>query len=100
MTDDKYLHMEKQYQDSLNSQKRYYESEIELLKSKFEYEKEKIKMEAEDKFFAKLKETEQFFNVKNVQDMENQKQYFLSQLESQRNWYEQEIIRRCKETEN
>ncbi len=100
MTDDKYLHMEKQYQDSLNSQKRYYESEIELLKSKFEYEKEKIKMEAEDKFFARLKETEQFFNVKNVQDMENQKQYFLSQLESQRNWYEQEIIRRCKETEN
>lgn len=100
MTDDKYLHMEKQYQDSLNSQKRYYESEIELLKFKFEYEKEKIKMEAEDKFFARLKETEQFFNVKNVQDMENQKQYFLSQLESQRNWYEQEIIRRCKETEN
>ena len=39
MTDDKFLQMEKQYQDSLNSQKRYYESQLELLKSKLEYEK-------------------------------------------------------------
>lgn len=99
MTDDKYLRMEKQYQDSLNSQKRYYESEIELLKSKIEYEKEKIRIDADNKYFSKLKETEQFFNVKNTGDLENQKQYYLHELESQRNWYEQEIIRRCKETE-
>ena len=34
--------LEKQYQESLDSQKRFYESELELLKSKFEYEKFKI----------------------------------------------------------
>lgn len=99
MTDDKYLQMEKQYQDSLNSQKRYYESEIELLKSKFEYEKEKIKIDSENKCFSKIKELEQFHDVKNTSDLESQKQYYLHELESQKNWYEQEIIRRCKETE-
>lgn len=99
MTDDKFLQMEKQYQDSLNSQKRYYESQLELLKSKLEYEKEKIKIEAENNACSKIKEVERLFNVKNVKDLENQKKYFLHELESQRNWYEQEIIRRCKETE-
>lgn len=100
MSDDKYLRMEKQYQESIDSLKRYYESELRLLQSKYEYEKEKIRIEAENKSFSKVSETEQFFNVKNVQDLENQKQYFLSELESQKNWYEQEIIRRCKEVEN
>ena len=41
--EDKYLNLEKKYQESLNSQKRYYESEISLIKSKNEYEIEKIK---------------------------------------------------------
>ena len=100
MTEDKYLRMEKQYQDSLSSQKRYYESEIELLKAKSEYEKEKVKIDAENKYYDKIKEIEQNFNIKNTHDTENMKQYYLSELESQKNWYEQEIIRRCKETEN
>ena len=75
MTDDKFLQMEKQYQDSLNSQKRYYESQLELLKSKLEYEKEKIKIEAENNACSKIKEVERLFNVKNVKDLENQKKY-------------------------
>lgn len=100
MTEDKYLQMEKQYQDSLSSQKRYYESEIELLKAKSEYEKEKVKIDFENKYYDKIKEIEQNFNIKNTQDIENIKQYYLSELESQKNWYEQEIIRRCKEIEN
>lgn len=100
MAEDKYLQMEKQYQDSLNSQKRYYESEIELIRSKSEYEKEKIKIDAENRYYEKIKEIEQNFNIKNTQDIEKIKNYYLSELESQKNWYEQEIIRRCKETEN
>lgn len=102
MTDnnEKYLRMEKQYQDSLDSQKRYYESEISLLKSKLQYEKEKIKIDVENKSFDKVKSLESFYDVKSVEDLEKQKQYFLNELESQKNWYEEEIIRRCKETEN
>ncbi len=97
---EKFFNMEKQYQESLEAQKRYYESEIELLKSKLKYEKEKIKLDSENKSYEKIKELEAYYNVKNVQDLETQKQYFLGELESQKNWYEQEIIRRCKETEN
>lgn len=98
--DEKYLRLEKQYQDSLESQKRYYESEIELLKSKFKYEQEKLKIEYENKSFDKVKSLESFYDVKNVEDIEKQKQYFLKELESQKNWYENEIKRRCKETED
>ena len=35
--------LEKQYQESLESQKRFYETEFELLNAKFEYEKSKLK---------------------------------------------------------
>ncbi len=80
--------LEKQYQESLDAQKRFYESEIGLLNSKHEYEKEKIRVDIES-----------YFNVKNAQDIESIKQYYERELESQRNWYEQEIIRRQKETE-
>ena len=37
--------LEKQYQESLDAQKRFYESEIGLLNSKHEYEKEKIRVD-------------------------------------------------------
>ncbi len=98
--EDKYLKLEKQYQDSLESQKRYYESELELLKSKFKYEKEKIKIECENKTLEKEQSLKSFYDVKNVEDLEKQKEYFISELDSQKNWYEEEIKRRCKETEN
>ena len=71
--EDKYLNLEKKYQESLNSQKRYYESEISLIKSKNEYEIEKIKIEYENKIFEELKKQENYNNVKNVEDLENQK---------------------------
>lgn len=80
--------LEKQYQESLEAQERFYESEIGLLKSKYDYEKAKIKVDIEA-----------YFNVKNAQDIEAIKSYYERELESQRNWYEQEIIRRQKETE-
>ena len=71
--EDKYLKLEKQYQDSLESQKRYYESELELLKSKFKYEKEKIKIECENKTLEKEQSLKSFYDVKNVEDLEKQK---------------------------
>ena len=100
MADNNYSNSEKQYKDSLDAQRRFYESEINLLKSKLEYEKQKIIIECENRIFDKNKLTEEYYNIKNSQDMENQKQYFLSELESQKNWYEGEIIRRCKEIED
>ena len=40
-----YYNLERQFQESLEAQKRFYESELELLKSKFEYENTKLKLE-------------------------------------------------------
>ena len=95
-----YIELEKQYQESLEMQKRYYESEIELLKSKYKYEIEKVKIECENKSYEEKKVLEQNFDVKNTQDLEKIKQYYISEFESQRNWYEKEIKRRCKEVED
>ncbi len=92
--------LEKQYQNSLSAQKRYYESEIELLKSKVQYEKDKIKIELESKMTEELRLQKEYYDVKNVQDLQNQKEYFLKEMESLKVWYEEEIIKRQKETEN
>ena len=98
--EDNYIKLEKQYQESLEMQKRYYESEIDLLKSKYKYEIEKVKIECENKSYEEKKALEQIYDVKNTQDLEAIKQYYTSELESQRNWYEEEIKRRCKEVED
>ena len=98
--EDNYIKLEKQYQESLEMQKRYYESEIDLLKSNNKYEIEKVKIECENKSYEEKKALEQIYDVKNTQDLEAIKQYYTSELESQRNWYEEEIKRRCKEVEN
>ena len=47
MTDiqEQFVKLEKEFQQEIALQKRFYESEIELLKSRFEYEKEKLKVE-------------------------------------------------------
>ena len=102
MTDiqEQFVKLEKEFQQEIALQKRFYESEIELLKSRFEYEKEKLKVEYNNKLVEEKKAVEAFYNVKSVEDLEKQKNYYLSELESQKNWYEQEIVRRQKETED
>ncbi len=97
---EKYIKLEKEYQESLISQKRYFESEIKLLESKYEYEKEKIRIQYEEKLAAEKKGLEDFYNVKSVDDLTNQKNYYEAELQSQKEWYEQEIIKRQKEVEN
>ena len=94
---EKYIKLEKEYQESINSQKRYFESEIKLLESKFEYEKEKIRVQYEEKLAAERNGLEAFYNVKSVEDLNNQKNYYETELKSQKEWYEQEIIKRQKE---
>ena len=42
--ENKYLKLERQYQDSIDSQRRYFESEIALIKAKYKYETEKLKI--------------------------------------------------------
>jgi len=98
--EEQYISLEKEYQQNLASQQRFYESEIKLLKSKFEYEKEKLRIDYEDKLVRAKNALEAQYNVKSVTDAERLKSYYESELESTKNWYEQEIIRRCKETEN
>lgn len=95
-----YIRLEKQYQEDLALQKRFYESEINFLKSKFDYEKDKIRIEYENKITEKAQQIEAEYNVKNVEDANRLKEYYEAQLESQKNWYEEEIIRRQKETED
>ncbi|MBQ4078183.1 glycosyltransferase [bacterium] len=99
-SEEQFYKLEKQYQESLESQKRFYESELELLKSKFEYEKSKLKVEYENEKAQVKKEVEQFYNVKNTQDVEAVKSYYENELNNQKTWYEGEIIRRQKETED
>ena len=95
-----YYKLEKQFQESLEAQKRFYESELELLRSKFEYEKTKLKLEYDDRRIADKKVVEAEYNVKNYNDTEAIKHYYEEQLNSQKAWYEQEITKRQKETED
>ena len=99
-SEEQYYKLEKQYQESLDSQKRFYETELELLKSKFEYEKSKLKIEYENDKGRLKKELEEYFNVKNFQDVEAVKNYYENELNSQKTWYEAEIVKRQKETED
>jgi glycosyltransferase involved in cell wall biosynthesis len=87
--------MEKHYQAELTSQKRFYELEIEFLKSKFDYEKEKLRIDFENK----VNEAQNIANAQKVADVENIKTYYQTELNSQRDWYEKEILKRQKETE-
>lgn len=95
-----YYNLERQFQESLDAQKRFYESELALLKSKFEFEKTKLKLEYDDRRIADKKAVEAEFNVKNFQDVEAIKKYYEEQLQSQKAWYEEEIVKRQKETED
>ncbi|MBQ9245019.1 glycosyltransferase [bacterium] len=94
------INMEKQYQQDIEAQKRFYESEIGLLKSKFEYEKEKLRIEFESRVAVQKKGLEDFYNVKNVQDADAIKNYYIGEIATQKKWFEEEIIRRQKETED
>ena len=93
------INMEKQYQQDIEAQKRFYESEIKLLQAKIDFEKEKLRINYESKLTSQIKELEDFYNVKNSQDAKEIKEYYISEMESQKNWYEQEIIKKQKETE-
>lgn len=97
--EEQYYKLEKKYQEEKEAQKRFYETELELLKSKFEYEKSKLQIEYENQKAQAQKDVEAFYNVKNSQDVEALKTYYENELASQKTWYEAEIIRRQKETE-
>lgn len=98
--DEKYIKLEKEYQQEIETQKKFYEAEIQLLKSKLEFEQTKLAIEYKN---IKSKEEEQrelenYYNVKNVQDKETIQKYFEKELASQKQWYEEEITRRQVET--
>lgn len=98
--DEKYIKLEKEYQQEIETQKKFYEAEIQLLKSKLEFEQTKLAIEYKN---IKSKEEEQrelenYYNVKNVQDKETIQRYFEKELASQKEWYEEEIKRRQEET--
>lgn len=98
--EEQFIKLEKQFQQEIETQKRFYESEIALYKSKFEYEKEKLRIEFENRLVEEKRVLESFYDVKNTEDKENLEKYYLSEIESQKKWYEEEIIRRKKETED
>ncbi len=98
--DEKLIKLEREYKQSLDSQKRFFEAEISLLKSKLEYEQSKLEVEyknLQDKEKEK-REIEDFYNVKNVQDKETLQSYYEGEIASLKNFYEKEIIRRQQET--
>ena len=97
---EQYIKLEKKFQEELNTQKRYYESELELLKSKIEYEKDKIRIEYENNKSDEIQSLKAYYDVKNTEDMAKQKSYYLNELDSQKKWFEEEIKRKQKETED
>lgn len=94
------IKMEKQYQRDIEALKRYFESQIELLKSKFEYDNDKLKIKYSNKEAQFKRDLEAYYNARNAHDIKALKEYFYRELESQKQWYEEEIIRRKKETED
>lgn len=96
--DEQFFILEKEYQESLECQKHFFEAEIALLKSKFEFEKEKIRIELENIRLKQVRELEDSFNVKNVEDKDKIKKYYEKELQSTKQWYEEEIKKRTKET--
>lgn len=98
--DEKELRLEREYSVNYNAQKRFFESQIELLKSKIEYEKEKVRIEYEGKTEEVKKAVIEEYNVKNTKDAEAIKAYYAEELERQKQWYEKEIERKQQETAN
>ncbi len=96
--DEKYLNLEKKFQEMLDTQKKFYESELELLKSKYEYELTQLRMEYENQISQGKKDVEDYYNVKNTQDAQSIKQYYEDEIKNQAQWYEKEIVRRQNET--
>jgi|GEM_PF-2345510 len=94
------MKIEREFQKEFESQKKFYESRIELMRSEFEYYKNQYRLELENKVIWGKEEVKAFYDVKSVQDTEKLKSYYEGQLASQKEWYEKEIERRVKETED
>lgn len=98
--EEKILELENYYKNSLDTQEKYYESELKFLKAKFEYEKSKLIIEAENQLSETKKSLKETFDAKNAQDKEIIENYYKQELKSQALWYEEEIIKRQKQTED
>ena len=96
--DEKYKQLEQQYKQMLSSAKEVYESEINLLKTKLEYAELKQHTELENKIAETKKETDEYYNVKNSNDIQEIKDYYENKIKDLIEWYEKEIPRRQNET--
>ncbi len=96
--DEKYKQLEQQYKKMLSSAKEVYESEINLLKTKLEYAELKQHTELENKIAETKKETDEYYNVKNSNDIQEIKDYYENKIKDLIEWYEKEIPRRQNET--
>ncbi len=94
------MKLEKEFQKKYEIQKKFYESKIKALQAEFDYYKDKMRLEIENKARWVKEEITSFYNVKCVEDTEKLKSYYEERLTSQKNWYEKEIVRRQKETED
>ncbi len=98
--DELLMKLEREFQKKYEAQRKFYESKIQVLQSEFDYYKEKMRLELENKVKWAKEEVTSYYNVKCSEDNQKLKSYYEEQLNSQKNWYEEEIKKRQKETEN
>lgn len=98
--DELLMKLEREFQKKYEAQKKFYESKINLLQSEFDYYKDKMRVELENRVRWAKEEVTSYFDVKCVEDSEKLKSYYENELSSQKKWYEEEIERRQKETED
>lgn len=98
--DELLMKLEREFQKEIETQKKFYESKIELLQSEFENYKHQTRLELENKISWAKDEVKAFYDAKNLDDANKIKEYYEKEILSQKEWYEKEIERRVKETEN
>ena len=76
------LKLERKFQEEINTQKRLLESKITLLEAKLEFEKEKTRIKHLSDNSYEIQGLKDFFNTKNVHDIEEIKKYYLQEIES------------------
>ena len=98
--DELFIKLEKEFQKKFEVQRNFYERKLELLRSEFDYYKNKMDLELENQVKWAKEEVKSNYDIKSVEDTEKIKSYYESKLEAQKDWYEKEIEKRQKETES
>ncbi len=95
-----YIELERQFRQMIENERKNGETALEMAKTKYEFELSQLKLEIENVKAQVRKEVEEFYNVKNTNDVEAVKSYYEEEIRRTKEWYEGEIQRREEEQKN